>query len=655
MSLSAVMNTAVAPASTAAADPYVRGNSTVPVYSYADAIRESVWVQTPLDDDYDGVPDKVAVDVVRPRAGSVRVPVIMQASPFYGCCGRGNEKELKEYDAGGTIVRQPLFYDNYFVPRGYAVVTVDLAGTGRSTGCTDTDGREDTLGAKAAVDWLNGRARATYADGSPAVATGWTNGRVGMIGKSADGTVANEVAATGVDGLKTVVPIAATSSGYDYARHNGVVVSPDANESLFDLVTSRPAEACARTLRELDTGSDDATGDYNAFWAERDLRPYASKVRASVFLVHGLNDGNVMTNQFALWWKGLEVPRKLWLSQAGNVDPFDFRRAEWVDTLHRWFDFYLQGLHNGIDREPQVTMETSPGTWTDQPAWPAPDAHQVQVPLGNGDGTTGTLGEHTGTGERTWVDNPDLFEDAATADPNDAVAGRAAFLSGPLTRDVRISGIPAVTLRVKVDRPTTELSARLVDYGTIPRVNTIYPNEGIRTLDTESCWGASTAADDACYLDTAQDVVTGDRGILTRGWQDAAHRVSLRFRVPLEPDRWYSIEMPMQATDQTVRAGHVLGLILQQSDLEFTTPSTTGATVRLDLRGSHLTLPVVGSAGLPQPGATAPRVRAADRLGQKDIHRRNSLVPWGGCRTTARIRTPDISGCPVRHAHSVIG
>ncbi|MFJ2865140.1 Xaa-Pro dipeptidyl-peptidase [Kitasatospora sp. NPDC087314] len=597
--LVAVIGAAAAPASASTAVPHIRGTSTVPVYSYADAIRESVWVQTPLDNDHDGVPDKVAVDVVRPRAGNVRVPVIMTASPYNASVGRGLEKERKEYDAAGTISKMPLFYDNYFVPRGYAVVSVDMAGTGRSTGCTDTDGREDTLATKAAIDWLNGRAKATYSDGSPAVATGWTDGKVGMVGKSADGTVANEVAATGVDGLKTVVAIAATSSGYDYARHNGVVVAPKANEYLFNLVTSRPAEACAQTLKELNTGSDDATGDYNDYWAERDLRPDASKVRASVFLVHGLNDGNVMTDHFAKWWEGLKVPRKMWLSQTGHLDPFDFRRAEWVDTLHRWFDFYLQGLHNGIDREAPVTMETTPGTWIDQPAWPAPGARQVQVRLGDGNGTTGTLSSRPGTGEKTWVDNPDLVEDAATANPKDAVAGRVAFLSEPLTRDVRISGNPAVQLRVQVDRPTTELSARLVDYGTTSRVNTVYPNEGIRTLDTKSCWGESTAADDACYRDSVEDVVTSDRGILTRGWQDAAHRISLRFRVPLQPGRWYSITVPMQATDQTVPAGHVLGLILQQSDFEYTTPATTGATVRLDLRGSYLTLPVVGGARLP--------------------------------------------------------
>ena len=72
------------PAQATPRPPYVRGTATVPAYSYADAIRESVWVQTPSDADQDGVPDRVAVDLVRPRATG-RFPVIMDASPYYSC------------------------------------------------------------------------------------------------------------------------------------------------------------------------------------------------------------------------------------------------------------------------------------------------------------------------------------------------------------------------------------------------------------------------------------------------------------------------------------------------------------------------------------------------------------------------------------------
>lgn len=597
------------PASASTTTPYVHGDQTVPVYSYADAIRESVWVQTNLDNDHDGVGDKVAVDLVRPReaaASRIKVPVVMEASPYYACCGRGNESEFKEYDSSGTITKEPLYYDNYFVPRGYAFVAVDLLGTNRSTGCEDVGGREEVLGAKAVIDWLNGRAKAFHADGTPAVATTWTNGKVGMIGKSWDGSVANGVAATGVDGLKTIVPISSISSWYDYERFNGVLRSSGYPLFLSETVSGRSDAECAASLDALSTGSDDATGNFNAFWAQRDFRPDASRVKASVFVVHGINDTNVTTSQFALWWSQLRVPKKIWLSQMSHVDPFDIRRADWVDTLHRWFDFYLQGLHNGIDRAPQASLETAPGTWVDQPSWPAPDARPVRVSLGDG-----VLNASKVSGTDSWLDNPDLTEDQAVANPNADVAGRVAFLSAPLTKPVRISGIPHATLKIQVDKPTTELTARLVDYGTAARVNYLGPEEGITTLDTSSCWGSSTTADDACYLDTAEDVVTSDHAVLTRGWQDAAHHVSLRFRTPLKPGTWYSIDVPMEATDQTLQPGHVLGLILQQSDEDYSSPNPTGATVRLSLRGSSLTLPLAGRAGLPPAAAEAPRVSTA--------------------------------------------
>jgi len=82
--------------------PHVQGTQTVPVYDYANAVRESVWVTTPLDNDGDGVRDKVVVDLIHPREAAqsgVKVPVIMDASPYYQCCGRGNESERKRYDA----------------------------------------------------------------------------------------------------------------------------------------------------------------------------------------------------------------------------------------------------------------------------------------------------------------------------------------------------------------------------------------------------------------------------------------------------------------------------------------------------------------------------------------------------------------------------
>jgi len=606
------------PADAAQATPvasHIRGTETVPAYSYADAIRESVWVEAPLDSDHDGALDRIVVDLVRPReaaAAGVRVPVILESSPYYQCCGRGNEGETKEYAADGTVTKMPLFYDNYFVPRGYAFAAVDLTGTARSLGCGDVGGRAEILGTKAVIDWLNGRARGFNADGSPAVAS-WTTGRVGMIGKSWDGTIANGVAATGVAGLATIVPIAGISSWYDYTRFNGVIRAPGYVGFLAQVVSGRQSGTCDEEYAAAQEASDDATANFNQFWAERNYRLAVDNVRASVFVVHGLNDMNVTTNQFATWWDELAtrgVPRHIWLSQQGHVDPFDFRRAEWVAALHRWFDYWLQGLRNGVMDEPQAQVERSNGRWTPQPRWPADGARQASVYFGNGDGTTGTLGTWPGSGVRSFTDDFDQVEADAVADPTTAKPSRLVFLSGALTHSLHFSGSPSVRLRVQVDRPTTELSVRLVDYGTQRRVDYFSHGAGISTLDTESCWGESTAADDACYFDTAEDFVTSDTYILTRGWQDAAHYQSLTRLTPLQPGQWYDITVPVDAYDATIAAGHVLGLVLTQSDNEYTSPSPTGATVTVDLAQSRLVLPVVGPPLLPGIGI-APAVHTA--------------------------------------------
>jgi X-Pro dipeptidyl-peptidase len=567
--------------------PFVRGGSTVATYYYAKAIHQTVYVRAPFDSDGDGQPDTIAIDIIRPSEAvkqHVRVPVIVDASPYFQCCGRGNESETKTYSADGTIAKLPLFYDNYFVPRGYAVAGVDLIGTSRSTGCSDVGGRDEVAGAKAAIEWFTGRRAGYDANGHPVTAT-WSTGKVGMIGKSWDGSIANGVAATGVRGLRTIVPIDAISSWYDYERFNGVVRYPGYTSDLAGYVDGRPKGTCAAIVAEEQAAGDDATGNVNRYWTQRDYRTSASHVRASVFLVHGLNDLNVTTNQFGQWWKRLaahNVARKIWLSQDGHVDPFDYRRAVWVRTLHAWFDYWLQGLHNGIMQQPQADVERAGGRWTTQSQWPAIRTAAVAVRLS-------ALG---GPARRRFTDHPGLTEARAVAHPVTTVVGRAVFLSGRLTKALTIAGSPSVTLRMKINRPTTELSARLVDYGTQKRVDYQSAGEGISTLATQSCWGQSTSIDDACYFDTAQDYVTSDTDIITRGWLDAAHHATLRRTTPLTRGRWYSITVPLDTTDAVFAKGHRFALVLTQSDEEYTSPTSTGATLTIDPTRSRLTLPV---------------------------------------------------------------
>lgn len=453
----------------------VRAGASRPDYSYADAIREAVWVDTGLDGDGDGRTDRVAADIVRPsepaRAGR-KVPVIMDASPYYACCGRGNESQRKTYDANGDIAQAPLFYDNYFVPRGYASVLVDLAGTNRSDGCTDVGGRSDIGSAKAVVDWLNGRAKAYRTrTGNTAVRATWSTGAVGMIGKSYDGTIANGVAATGVKGLRTIVPIGGISSWYDYYFAQGAALFDSGPDWLSDYVESAGARTrCAAVQQEITDGAP-RNGDWTKFWAQRDYTRNAAKVRASVFAVHGMQDLNVRTKHFGQWWDALAsngVTRKVWLSQTGHVDPFDYRRTEWVNTLHRWFDHYLLGVRNGIDREPGADIERAPGQWTQDAAWEPDGTTRTRLSLRAGAtaglGSLGTGAARPG-GTESFTDDPALWEEDWAAAADTATPSKVVFTTGTLTRDLRLSGSGTVTLAAASSTTSAHLSAVVVDLG----------------------------------------------------------------------------------------------------------------------------------------------------------------------------------------------
>lgn len=587
--------TAAGASHNAAQQAYVLDNGiTAPIYDYAAAIRESVWVQAP-DLDGDGIPDQVVADIIRPREldGSAKVPVIMVASPYYLCCGRGNESEVKEYDAEGNPAKFPLFYDNHFVPRGYGFVAVDMAGTARSTGCSDEGAASDILSVKAVVDWLNGRATATDLKGNPVQAE-WSTGAVGMIGKSYDGTLANGVAAMGVPGLKTIVPIGAISSWYDYDRYQNLPFSYDYPTWLSEYVAGNRTEPvdCSACFAKMAAEDGDETGAYTDFWSARDYREGpttdASQVKASVFIVHGLQDDNVKTTNFARWWKALgdyHVERKLWLTRVGHVDPFDSDRQLWVQTLHRWFDHQLFGIENGIDEEPAVRVENAPGRWVEAHDWPIREHEARLAPLADGRLVLGRGSKD----DLTWVNKPTQTEaTAVTAGDN---PNRLLFTTGLLTSALRITGAPQVELEVTHSAETGQVGVELVDYGDAERV--LSEGEGVFTTETQSCWGASTPADDSCYFDVLRRTGDTPLQVLSRGWarldQPGTHRLTI----------------DMIPNDIIVPAGHQLGLVVVGASPEWVvTVDAAPTTYVLNLRSSLLRLPIVGPVADFRPGAS---------------------------------------------------
>jgi X-Pro dipeptidyl-peptidase len=580
----------------------VSGGVTQPVFSYEDAIREHVRVQSTVDSDGDGKKDLVRVDIIRPKeSGSgLKVPVIMHESPYYDDPGVGFELEHKKYDASGNLTKFPLFYDNYFVPRGYAFVSVDMIGTRLSDGCPTSYGASDVLGGKAVIDWLNGRA-AAYDDNGTPVKASWTTGRTAMIGQSYEGALAIGVAGTGVKGLETIVPLAGFSSGYGMWRANGTLTwFKGGAEWQADRVDLDPAEKCGAVRRQLAIGSDDETGDYNAFWRERDYRAgpisNARKVRASVFTVVGMQDRNVTADQFSTWWAGLprNVQRKVWVTQYGHLDPFYARRDMWVDTLHQWLDHELMGVSNDIMRRPRADVQLGPDRWITQPDWPAPAQKVTLWPRQDG-----SLGRKPSTGTGSYLETRQT-EVAMATDPGTASPYRLAYLTPPLENAVRLSGTPSVSLRLKLDKPTANLGVMLVDYGTDTRIHGVDPagGQGLKFIGGEDCVGESTTDDDGCYFRAADNTVTSGFQVITRGVLDAQNHKSLSRATPLTPGKPYQITWSMLPQDYELKAGHRLGLVLTGTNDDITDAEPgTGAKVTVDLAGTSISLPLVN--GMP--------------------------------------------------------
>jgi X-Pro dipeptidyl-peptidase len=514
------------------------------------------------------------------------------------------------------------------------VILAEMDGTANSTGCAVNGGPSDVLSIKVVIDWLNGRVPGydSVTGTDHPVLANWHSGKSALIGRSYNGTLPNGVAATGVEGLTTIVPISAISSWYDYSRMGGVIGSTHYPAFLSNFVTdANRRDHCLPVRNALSAADGDADGTMNAFWEARNYRPNAGNVKASVFETHCLQDDNVKPNQFSEWWAGLaanHVPRKLWLCREGHIDPFMTRRAEWMNQLHLWFDYWLYGVPNGIMSQPRVDIEDTKDNWSTYADWPLPGSRDVNVFLqGDTASTPGRLGGASGGATDTlkWTDLANQSEATAlNIAAGTTQSNRRVFLSPVLTKDVRFSGTPAIDLFASLDKPQSNLSAMLVDYG--PSAQITRTADGISTPANapSDCWGpSSTRAGpdgqvmdyDSCYQQPVKPTVTISA---TQGWRisrgilDSGNRDSLYADIPVVPGAEYEFKFPILPVDYTVPAGHRIGIVLMANFSNLERNGTTGTAITMNSRATKVSLPVVGgygalvAAGALEPDTVAP-------------------------------------------------
>ena len=679
-SVAVLVALAAGPAGAAPAVPTFVDGLAQPVFATGSVnwINEEFWVETEVDSDFDGKRDRIHVDVSRVRetaTDGLKVPVIMEASPYYAgdvdVVNWAVDHELG-FPPATRPVRAPTVrntsptistsFENAWVPRGFAVMHVEGLGSGKSEGCPTSGGRNETLGPKAVVDWLNGRARAfTTATGDVQATASWTTGKVGMIGTSYNGTLPIGVASTGVEGLEAIVPISAISNWYDYYRANGAVRAPGGFQGedldvLAEYVYTRAdQQICRPVIADLVAKQDRATGDSSPFWEERNYMNDVDKVRAASLVAHGGNDTNVMTKNAAQFYEALKargVPRQFYFHQGGHGgSPPDV-------MLNRWFSRYLYGVANGVEALPKswvvresdqcpqrattvVGDHAATSTLTVADTSPFSIGFTLTVPQLNASGTTTNTtrvitsipdathlvlasavataaGQKVASGVTVSLvcgtANPTPY--AEWPDPATAPATLRFTPGAPGTGGLGFQPAPSVTETLVDDATITSstlanavASANRLVYKT-PILTAPVRLSGTPRITLRMAFSKPKANLSAWLVSYP---ASGNGTFLARGWIDPENRTRPDLTEAVLPGTSYTLSFDLQARDTIVSAGRRLGLVVVSSDRDHSIRPLPGTQLTLDLAASSLTLPVVGGGralGLAT-GVTAPTIAAA--------------------------------------------
>jgi len=578
LTVALALGVAAPPAVAQVTGPVFIDGQAQPVFSTNPAmwIRQELWVESQIDSDFDGKLDRIHIDVARVQETEtigLKVPVVYEVSPYYG-----GSVDVVNWNVDHEIgqppttrpVTEPVFFDTSpiisnshtatWVPRGFAVVHAEGTGTGLSEGCPTTGDPFETLGPKAVIDWLNGRARGyTSPISNDQVFATWTTGKVGMIGTSYNGTLPIGVATTGVEGLEAIVPISAISSWYDYYRANGMVRAPGGFQGedadvLAEYTYTRPdQQICRPVLADIAANQDRVTGDYTPFWNARNYMNDIENVHAASLVAHGNNDWNVMTKHAAVYYEALKargVPHQLYWHQGGHGGSPPLIRT------NRWFSHYLWGIDNGVENDPKAWVvregqdRQNPTPYSE---WPDPDAARVTLSFSGNGLETGelTLGEGKHVSQ-TLVDNATISPATLMNAPSSP--HRLVFKTPTLLTPIRLSGTPTITLTMAFSKPKANLTAHLISY----------PG------------GAGNAT------------------VISRGWIDPENRTSPAVTESIATGKSYKLTFDFQPKDSVIAAGQRLGVMILSSDYDHTIRPAPGTELTMDLRESQLRLPIVG-------------------------------------------------------------
>lgn len=271
---------------------------------------------------------------------------------------------------------------------GCVVLRYSSRGFGNTPGEVDLVGPKEVQDLLDAVHWLNN-------PDNPIVGGKVVPNDIGQYGASYGGAHAWALALANDPAVRTVVPTATWTDLYQSLMPNDVEKLAFVNgfyASGFAPVgaalngqistTDNYSQELHRWIAEANSGVD--IQDVKAGLDARSVSGRYADIHIPVFIIQGTNDGLFSQNQAVEAYQGLVangVPARLYVGGIGhppsNASTTSPEALHIAGEVKAWFDHYLKGINNGINRMPPIEYSRAVyynNTWdgTTRSAWSYP-------------------------------------------------------------------------------------------------------------------------------------------------------------------------------------------------------------------------------------------------------------------------------------------
>lgn len=388
-----------------------------------------------------------------------------------------------------------------FAHYGYAVVAQDTRGRELSEGewqpiINEKDDGDDTL------NWIAQQP--------------WSDGNVGMIGASYLAIVQWQAAASGNKHLKAIISMVTGGVPLFDFPHRAGVLSPStiawivsmrkrkfapedmAREDWNDILAIRPIRYIpSKGIRE-EIGFWNEWMEheyYDGYWHKANFLANQHKIDVPAMYVTGwyddvgpgsmqvwdMNKRNGRANQKLIcgaWKHKMNVSRDI----HGNYYGAQAVRYDMFYQYIRWYDHFLKGMENGIEKEPPVDYFTiGDNRWNTSSQWPPAEAHDTQLYLASSGKANTSAGDgrlsfnEEASGEDHFTYDPadpapfliDISENECLVPENyrhvEERQDVLVYTSEPLAKPLTIAGEPVAVLYAASSERDTDWVVRITD------------------------------------------------------------------------------------------------------------------------------------------------------------------------------------------------